>query len=194
MIVPIGASKFEEALRMGTETYHHLKVEADIVKRALSYPLKLIAKNARVNDSVVSEKVLSSDNPGYGYNAATGKYEDLMSAGIIDPTKVRATVAELQNVVRVFSQLCAASNLHIHGFHQKNVGYCNSIIILASISAPPAHKGYSTFNIGAVVSTDVKTCISTSMVNIAHSIDVKNSTFNNGHALATLSLAHFLSR
>ncbi|KAH1156356.1 hypothetical protein GLYMA_18G270500v4 [Glycine max] len=145
MIVPIGASKFEEALRMGTETYHHLKVEADIVKRALSYPLKLIAKNARVNDSVVSEKVLSSDNPGYGYNAATGKYEDLMSAGIIDPTKVRATVAELQNVVRVFSQLCAASNLHIHGFHQKNVGYCNSIIILASISAPPAHKGHFRF-------------------------------------------------
>jgi chaperonin GroEL len=32
--------------------------------------------------------VLSSDNPKYGYNAATGKYEDLMAAGIIDPTKV----------------------------------------------------------------------------------------------------------
>ncbi|XP_073282988.1 ruBisCO large subunit-binding protein subunit beta, chloroplastic-like, partial [Primulina huaijiensis] len=46
------------------------KVGADIVKRALSYPLKLIAKNAGVNGSVVSEKVLSSDNPKYGYNAA----------------------------------------------------------------------------------------------------------------------------
>lgn len=33
-------------------------------------------------------QVLSSDNPRYGYNAATGNYEDLMSAGIIDPTKV----------------------------------------------------------------------------------------------------------
>ncbi|KAL3850367.1 hypothetical protein ACJIZ3_012249 [Penstemon smallii] len=64
------------------------KVGADIVKRALSYPLKLIAKNAGVNGSVVSEKVLSSDNPKYGYNAATGQYEDLMAAGIIDPTKV----------------------------------------------------------------------------------------------------------
>ncbi|RWW20871.1 hypothetical protein BHE74_00003380 [Ensete ventricosum] len=56
-----------------------------IVKRALSYPLKLIAKNAGVNGSVV----LSNENFKYGYNAATGKYEDLMAAGIIDPTKVR---------------------------------------------------------------------------------------------------------
>ena len=58
------------------------------MKRALSYPLKLIAKNAGVNGSVVVEKVLSNDNIKYGYNAATGKYEDLMAAGIIDPTKV----------------------------------------------------------------------------------------------------------
>ncbi|KAL3649685.1 hypothetical protein CASFOL_006088 [Castilleja foliolosa] len=64
------------------------KVGADIVKTVLSYPLKLIAKNADVNGSIVSEKVLSSDNPKYGYNAATGQYEDLMSAGIIDLTKV----------------------------------------------------------------------------------------------------------
>ncbi|KAK2443140.1 TCP-1/cpn60 chaperonin family protein [Trifolium repens] len=63
------------------------KVGADIVKRALSYPLKLIAKNAGVNGNVVSEKVLSNDDTRYGYNAATGKYKDLMSAGIIDPTK-----------------------------------------------------------------------------------------------------------
>ncbi|KAF2607954.1 hypothetical protein F2Q68_00043797 [Brassica cretica] len=97
------------------------KVGADIVKRSLSYPLKLIAKNAGVNGSVVSEKVvltgrepphtilsvksgmleelsiifigtwevLSNENVKFGYNAATGKYEDLMAAGIIDPTKLR---------------------------------------------------------------------------------------------------------
>ncbi|TXG51533.1 hypothetical protein EZV62_024057 [Acer yangbiense] len=63
------------------------KVGPDIVKRAPSYQLKLIAKNASVNGSVVSEKVFSSDNPKYGYNAATGIYKDLMAAGIIDPTK-----------------------------------------------------------------------------------------------------------
>ncbi|KAL5209242.1 hypothetical protein ABZP36_004865 [Zizania latifolia] len=64
------------------------KVGAEIVKKSLSYPLKLIPKNADVNGSVVTEKVLSSDNFKYGYNAATGKYEDLMATGIIDPTKV----------------------------------------------------------------------------------------------------------
>ncbi|KAJ7955444.1 ruBisCO large subunit-binding protein subunit beta, chloroplastic [Quillaja saponaria] len=79
------------------------KVGADIVKRALSYPLKLIAKNAGVNGSVVSEKVLSSDNLKYGYNAATGKYEDLMAAGIIDPTKVvRCCLEHAASVAKTF--------------------------------------------------------------------------------------------
>ncbi|PPR85673.1 hypothetical protein GOBAR_AA35014 [Gossypium barbadense] len=79
------------------------KVGADIVKRALSYPLKLIAKNAGVNGSVVSEKVLSNDNPRYGFNAATGNYEDLMSAGIIDPTKVvRCCLEHAASVAKTF--------------------------------------------------------------------------------------------
>ncbi|KAG6590073.1 hypothetical protein SDJN03_15496, partial [Cucurbita argyrosperma subsp. sororia] len=79
------------------------KVGADIVKRALAYPLKLIAKNAGVNGSVVSEKVLSSDNFRYGYNAATGNYEDLMAAGIIDPTKVvRCCLEHAASVAKTF--------------------------------------------------------------------------------------------
>lgn len=76
-----------DAIKDGLENDEQ-KIGADIVKRALRYPMKLIAKNAGVNGSVVIEKVLSSDNPKYGYNAATGTYEDLMAAGIIDPTKV----------------------------------------------------------------------------------------------------------
>ncbi|CAN1294738.1 RuBisCO large subunit-binding protein subunit beta, chloroplastic, partial [Linum perenne] len=77
-------------------------VGADIVKRALSYPLKLIAKNAGVNGSVVSEKV-KCDNPKFGYNAATGKYEDLMAAGIIDPTKVvRCCLEHASSVAKTF--------------------------------------------------------------------------------------------
>ncbi|KAL3511758.1 hypothetical protein ACH5RR_024475 [Cinchona calisaya] len=79
------------------------KVGADIVKRALSYPMKLIAKNAGVNGSVVIEKVLCSDDFKYGYNAATGKYEDLMAAGIIDPTKVvRCCLEHAASVARTF--------------------------------------------------------------------------------------------
>ncbi|PKI53163.1 chaperonin 60 subunit beta 4, chloroplastic [Punica granatum] len=64
------------------------KIGAEIFKRALSYPARQIAKNAGANGSVVVEKILSVDNVRYGYNAATRSYEDLMSAGIIDPSKV----------------------------------------------------------------------------------------------------------
>ncbi|MCL7022465.1 hypothetical protein MKW94_011158 [Papaver nudicaule] len=79
------------------------KVGAEIVRRALCYPLKLIAKNAGDNGSVVMEKVLSNDNYKFGYNAATGQYEDLMAAGIIDPTKVvRCCLEHAASVARTF--------------------------------------------------------------------------------------------
>lgn len=48
------------------------KVGAEIVRRALGYPLKLIANNAGVNGSVVQQKVLESGDPNVGYNASTG--------------------------------------------------------------------------------------------------------------------------
>ncbi|WOL12115.1 ruBisCO large subunit-binding protein subunit beta, chloroplastic-like isoform X1 [Canna indica] len=64
------------------------KIGADIFKRALSYPLKLIAKNAGANGDVVVQKVLSNDDIKYGYNAAKNCYEDLIAAGILDPSKV----------------------------------------------------------------------------------------------------------
>ena len=49
------------------------QIGADIVKRALPYSLKLIANNAGDNGSVVMQRVLESDNPNFGYNAATGE-------------------------------------------------------------------------------------------------------------------------
>ncbi|KAL9232106.1 hypothetical protein vseg_007249 [Gypsophila vaccaria] len=79
------------------------KLGADIVRRALTYPLDLIAKNSGVNGAVVTDKVLSNDNPSFGYNAATGKYEDLMAAGIIDPTKVvRCCLEHAASVAKTF--------------------------------------------------------------------------------------------
>ena len=52
---------------------------------------------------MVIEKVLSSDNPKFGYNAATGTYEDLMAAGIIDPTKVvRCCLEHASSVAKTF--------------------------------------------------------------------------------------------
>ncbi|KAL4574607.1 hypothetical protein LXL04_021441 [Taraxacum kok-saghyz] len=79
------------------------KIGAEIFKRALEYPVRQIAKNAGVNGSVVIEKVLSNDNMTYGYNAASNKYEDLMAAGIIDPTKVvRCCIEHATSVAKTF--------------------------------------------------------------------------------------------
>lgn len=79
------------------------KVGAEIVRRALSYPLKLIANNAGVNGSVVVQKVLDQQDTAVGYNAATDKYEDLLKAGIIDPTKVvRCALEHSASIARTF--------------------------------------------------------------------------------------------
>ena len=79
------------------------RVGADIVKKALSYPVKLIASNAGVNGSVVVEHVLENSDIAVGFNAATGVYEDLMKAGIIDPAKViRCCLENACSVAKTF--------------------------------------------------------------------------------------------
>ncbi|KAI4993402.1 hypothetical protein ZWY2020_007715 [Hordeum vulgare] len=70
-------------VEVGAQTETELKEKESRVKT-----LECNKENAGVNGSVVIEKVLAIDNSRYGYNAATGKYEDLMAAGIIDQTKV----------------------------------------------------------------------------------------------------------
>jgi len=72
-----------------------------IIKRAVQEPLRMIAENAGVEGSIVIDKVLSNDGASFGYNAAADKYEDLLKAGIIDPTKVERTA--LQNAASVAS-------------------------------------------------------------------------------------------
>ncbi|KAJ9163447.1 hypothetical protein P3X46_023115 [Hevea brasiliensis] len=79
------------------------KIGAEIFKRALSYPARLIAKNAGVNGNIVINQILSSDDPRYGYNAAIDRYEDLITAGIIDPTKVvRCCLENAASVAKTF--------------------------------------------------------------------------------------------
>lgn len=79
------------------------KVGAEIVRKALSSPLKLIAENAGTNGSVVVQKILESNDNMVGYNAATGTFENLMKAGIIDPTKVvRSALENAGSVARTF--------------------------------------------------------------------------------------------
>lgn len=79
------------------------KIGAEIFRRALTYPIKQIAKNAGVNGNIVIKKVLSSDDVSYGYNAATDCYEDLIAAGIIDPSKVvRCCLENAASVAKTF--------------------------------------------------------------------------------------------
>ncbi|MTV82409.1 chaperonin GroEL [Secundilactobacillus folii] len=86
------------------------KVEAEgdeatgvqIVRRALEEPVRQIAENAGVEGSVIVEHMKTLDQ-GIGYNAATDKYEDMVKAGIVDPTKV--TRSALQNAASVSALL-----------------------------------------------------------------------------------------
>ena len=74
------------------------KVGATIVRRSLEEPIRQIAENAGAEGSIVVQRVLEKDG-SFGYNAETGEYEDLMEAGIIDPTKV--TRIALQNAASI---------------------------------------------------------------------------------------------
>ncbi|AXY24687.1 chaperonin GroEL [Suicoccus acidiformans] len=75
---------------------------ANIVLRALEEPVRQIAKNAGEEPSVIVEKLRNSDT-GVGYNAAEGEYQDMIEAGIVDPTKVTRTA--LQNAASVAALL-----------------------------------------------------------------------------------------
>jgi len=64
------------------------KVGVEIVRRALSVPLRQIAENAGEDGAVVAGKVSENPSVTYGFDAQSGKYVDMVKAGIIDPTKV----------------------------------------------------------------------------------------------------------
>jgi chaperonin GroEL len=75
------------------------RVGIEIVRRALEEPLRMIVQNAGAEGSIVVEKIRSSKDKNFGYNALTDTYEDLVAAGVIDPTKVARTA--LQNAASI---------------------------------------------------------------------------------------------
>jgi chaperonin GroEL len=85
------------ALARCAASLNKLKLEGDeqigvnIVKRALQEPLRQIAENAGEEGAIVLGKVLESKDQNFGYNALTAEYEDLVKAGVLDPTKVVRT-------------------------------------------------------------------------------------------------------
>jgi chaperonin GroEL len=75
------------------------KTGVEIVRRALEEPIRMIAENAGAEGSIVVAKVRASKERNFGYNAQTDTYEDLVKAGVIDPTKVTRTA--LQNAASI---------------------------------------------------------------------------------------------
>ena len=85
------------------------KIGAQIVLRSLEEPLRQIVANAGEEGAVVVAKVLESKDPHFGYNAATGVFENLVKAGVIDPTKVTRTA--LQNAASIAGLLLTTEAL-----------------------------------------------------------------------------------
>ena len=70
------------------------RVGVDIIRRSLQSPIRQIAENAGEDGAVIANQVLESKVKGYGFNAQTGKYVDMIKEGIIDPTKVVRTALQ----------------------------------------------------------------------------------------------------
>jgi chaperonin GroEL len=105
-IVPGGGVTFiraQKALEVFKLDDEDEQVGLNIVKRALEEPLRQIAQNAGQEGSIVVEKVRAETSPNFGFNAQTETYEDLVKAGVIDPTKVARTA--LQNATSIASLL-----------------------------------------------------------------------------------------
>ena len=85
------------------------KTGAKIIAIALQAPIRQIAENAGVDGSVVYEKIRSSKKVGYGYNAYTETYVDMIASGIVDPTKV--TRSSLENAASIASCVLTTESL-----------------------------------------------------------------------------------
>ena len=85
------------------------KTGAQIIARALQSPIRQIAENAGVDGSIVYDKIRSSRKVGYGYNAYTETYCDMIPSGIVDPTKVTRTA--LENAASIASCVLTTESL-----------------------------------------------------------------------------------
>src|SRR5574342_173696 len=111
-IVPGGGValiRAQRALKTLKLEEHDEQIGVDIIRRSLEEPMRMIAYNAGAEGSIVVEKVRSSKDDQFGYNALTDTYENLVTAGVIDPTKVSRTA--LQNAASIASLLLTTEAL-----------------------------------------------------------------------------------
>jgi chaperonin GroEL len=85
------------------------QIGVGIVRRAVEEPMRMIVANAGAEPSIVVEKVRSTKDKSFGYNALTDTFEDLVQAGVIDPTKVSRTA--LQNAASIAGLLLTTEAL-----------------------------------------------------------------------------------
>ena len=85
------------------------QIGVDIVRKAIEEPIRMIVQNAGGEGSIVIEKVREAKADSFGYNALTDTYEDLVQAGVIDPTKVTRTA--LQNAASIAGLLLTTEAL-----------------------------------------------------------------------------------
>lgn len=85
------------------------KTGINIVLKALEEPVRQIAKNAGLEGSVIIDKIINSDKPNFGFDAAKEEYVDMLATGIVDPTKV--TRSALQNAASVASMVLTTESL-----------------------------------------------------------------------------------
>ncbi len=85
------------------------QIGVDIIRRAIEEPIRMIVQNAGGEGSIVVEKVRNSKDDAFGYNALTDTYENLVQAGVIDPTKVTRTA--LQNAASIAGLLLTTEAL-----------------------------------------------------------------------------------
>jgi len=71
----------------------------DIIRRALEAPLRTLVRNAGQEGALIVAEIRKSKNSAYGYNVATGEFQDLIKAGVLDPAKVTRTA--LQNAASI---------------------------------------------------------------------------------------------
>ena len=111
-IVPGGGVAFIRALRVLDDMKledEDEQIGVNIVKRALEEPVRQIAQNAGHEGAIIVGKIRESDEANFGFNADSEKFEDLVAAGVIDPTMVTRTA--LQNAASIASLLLTTEAL-----------------------------------------------------------------------------------
>ena len=119
-IVPGGGVAFIRAQRAlkGMKLDGDEQIGVEIIRKAIEEPIRMIVQNAGGEGSIVVEKVRASKDDAYGYNALTDTYENLVTAGVIDPTKVTRTA--LQNAASIAGLLLTTECIVVEKKEEKS--------------------------------------------------------------------------